>query len=174
MSGAFCCDIAGEDNYFHNKNSCCSQNITSFDVGRPFIPFVALESALFPSATLTGSGATTPTTVTVFTTAPTISSLAAPPSSSPSHSVAIGAGVGVPIGVALLAGVVYLFYREQTCRMELERLLRQIPMDFPVGKHYRIPPAAMMANRMPQGHDRHDGSDGELQSSEIFEANEML
>ena len=86
-------------------------------------------------------------------------------SSSSSHSAATGAGVGVPLGVALLLVLGFLFYREHQQRLKLESLLGD---NLPRGKHEKISCAGAM-DGMP--HELGGNYGQELDSNPIHEAN---
>ena len=134
-------------------------------------PTTSSSSPIFSSSTTSSSSASTTISNAPTTSPPSASPTKPPPikqssSSSSSHSATIGAGVGAPLGVALVLGLSFLFYRERKQRLKLESLVRD---NLPRGKHYKVSQAGAM-DRMPHelGHD----SGRELDSNPIYEANE--
>ena len=127
---------------------CCNESITGINFGNPFVPLSYAEANDAPASSPTTSSSSASTTISnAPTTSPPSASPATPSpinqssSSSSSHSVAIGAGVGAPLGVALLLGLGYLFYREHQQRLKLESLLGD---NLPRGKHDKVLQAGAM------------------------------
>ena len=119
----FCCDAQEASDT--GTSGCCDTRIYVVDFGK----VLSGASSVQNSSSATNSSSST----TSATSHPSISSAPPQPSatqdSSSNKAVAIGAGVGVPLGVLLVAGFAYLWYlwhRERTSRRLLEKRLSTI------------------------------------------------
>ena len=128
----------------------------------PTFPTLASSSSS-ASTTISDTPTVSPPSASPATSSPINQSSSSPSSS---HYIAIGAGVGVPLGVALLLGLGFLLYREHKQRLKLESLLRD---NLPRGKHEKVSQARAM-DGIP--HELCGNYNNELGGNPIHEANE--
>ncbi|KAL8797878.1 MAG: hypothetical protein Q9195_000230 [Heterodermia aff. obscurata] len=106
-----------------SAGGCCANTFTEVDFGDILNRTSSQTSSSSSPPTTTSSPTTSvAANLSAVTSAP-LQASASPHLSSSTKAAAIGAGIGVPLGVLLLAAFAYLWYRERVGRRQLERKL---------------------------------------------------
>lgn len=148
LTNSWCCGDTDEAHYHTNTTSCCKQAFASINIGRPVNNPTGSNTTTSNATSSTGNSTSSSTTP--------VSAVMTPPSaSSTNKSAAIGAGVGVPLGVLLLVSLGFLFYRERRHRLQLERDLQthynsNYYTKTPIDPDFKAPPPDGSTGNSPQ------------------------
>ena len=121
-----------------NSEFCCSSSLGNFSCCSSTFANILGYPIIFPT-NASSNTISTPSNAAVNTpgtsaTSHTHTTPASSSKASPDSSTAIGAVAGAPLGVLLLLGLCFLFYRERKLRLNAETLTKKNPQAAEWGK----------------------------------------